>query len=94
MGRPRGRRWASLRRHRICEIHFRRRRRRSHQFRLREPVPGGTGNVATDLAATATGGGARRGALNAIQLVQVVPEPSTALLSALGILGLIVRRRR
>lgn len=57
-------------------------------------MPGGTGNVATDLAATATGGGARRGALNAIQLVQVVPEPSTALLSALGILGLIVRRRR
>ncbi len=63
-------------------------------FDFENVVPGGTGNVATDLAATATGGGARRGALNAIQLVQVVPEPSTALLSALGILGLIVRRRR
>ncbi len=61
-------------------------------FDFENVVPGG--NVVTDQAPTTSGGGARRGVLNAIQLVQVVPEPSTALLSALGILGLIARRRR
>lgn len=63
-------------------------------FDLENVVPGGTGNVATDAAPTTTGGGARRGVINAIQLVQVVPEPSTALLGILGALGLVVRRRR
>ncbi len=62
-------------------------------FDFENVVPGD--NVVTDLApGTAGGGGGRRGVLNAIQLVQVVPEPSTALLSALGILGLLARRRR
>ena len=59
---------------------------------------GATPNVAVDLAPNAatppSNTASRYSALNAIQLVQVVPEPSTALLSALGILGLIVRRRR
>jgi hypothetical protein len=59
---------------------------------------GATPNVATDLAPNnntpPTNTASRYGALNAVQLVEVVPEPSTALLSALGILGLIVRRRR
>lgn len=59
-------------------------------FDLENVIPGG--NVVTDLAPSSTGTGARRGALNAIQLV-VVPEPSTALLGALGLLGLLVRRR-
>jgi PEP-CTERM motif len=61
-------------------------------FDFENVVPGG--NVVTDLAPTTTGGGARRGVLNAIQLVQVVPEPSTALLGMIGMLGLLVRRRR
>ncbi len=62
-------------------------------FDFENVVPGG--NVVTDLApGTAGGGGGRRGVLNAIQLVQVVPEPSTALLGALGVLGCLVRRRR
>lgn len=59
---------------------------------------GATPNVAVDLApnnATPPANTASRyGVLNAIQLVQVVPEPSTALLGILGALGLIVRRRR
>ena len=59
---------------------------------------GATPNVAVDLApnnATPPSNTASRyGVLNAIQLVQVVPEPSTALLGILGALGLVVRRRR
>lgn len=61
-------------------------------FDIENVVPGG--NVVTDAAPSSTGGGARRGALNAIQLVSVVPEPSSVLLSMLGALGLMVRRRR
>lgn len=60
-------------------------------FDLENVVAGS--NVVTD-SVTHPSGGSRRGALNAIQLVQVVPEPSTALLSALGVIGLLVRRRR
>ena len=63
-------------------------------FDLENVVPGGSGNVVTDSAPSNTGLGARRGALNAIQLVQVVPEPSTALLGALGVISLLARRRR
>ena len=64
-------------------------------FDFENVVPGAGGNVATDDApGTAGGGGGRRGVLNAIQLVEVVPEPSTALLGALGVLGCLVRRRR
>ncbi len=56
------------------------------------PTPG---NVATDSAATTTGGGARRGVLNGIQLATTpVPEPSAVLLGGLGLLSLLVRRRR
>lgn len=63
-------------------------------FDFENVVPGVGGNVVADDAPSSTGGGARRGALNAIQLVHVVPEPSTALLGILGTLGLLVRRRR
>jgi MYXO-CTERM domain-containing protein len=34
------------------------------------------------------------GALNGIQIVSVVPEPSAALLGLLGMVGLFRRRRR
>jgi len=55
-------------------------------------------NVTTDLApSNATSGtrASRYGVLNGIQLVNApVPEPSTALLGGLGILGLLLRRRR
>ena len=51
-------------------------------------------NVATDLAPDSTGGPSDFGALNGIQVREVVPEPSAALLGALGMLGLLVRRRR
>jgi hypothetical protein len=62
-------------------------------FDFENVVPGV--NVVTDLApGNLTGGGGRRGVLNAIQLVHVVPEPSSALLGLLGTLGLLVRRRR
>ena len=60
---------------------------------------GSTPNVATDLAPnqnTAPGDntGSRYGALNGIQIVSVVPEPSSALLGMLGLAGLLARRRR
>lgn len=60
-------------------------------FDLENVVAGS--NVVTDLV-THPSGGSRRGVLNAIQLVQVVPEPSTTILSALGVIGLFARRRR
>lgn len=62
-------------------------------FDLENVVPGGSGNVTTDNAPSNTGLGARRGAINAIQLVHVVPEPSSALLGLLGAFGLLRRRR-
>lgn len=62
-------------------------------FDLENVVPGGGGNVTTDNAPSNTGLGARRGVINAIQLVHVVPEPSSALLGLLGALGLLRRRR-
>lgn len=59
---------------------------------------GATPNVAVDLAPNAatppSNTASRYGALNAIQLVHVVPEPSSAILSALGLIGLLARRRR
>ncbi len=62
-------------------------------FDLENVVPGSGGNVTTDNAPSNTGLGARRGAINAIQLVYVVPEPSSALLGLLGAVGLLRRRR-
>ncbi len=59
---------------------------------------GSTPNVATDLAPNGNtppaNTGSRYGALNGIQLVSVVPEPSSALLGMLGMAGLLLRRRR
>ena len=60
-------------------------------FDIENVVPGS--NVVTDSAPSSSNGGARRGSLNAIQLVSVVPEPSSALLGMLGALGLMIRRR-
>lgn len=54
-------------------------------------------NAPSDLAPSNAASGtksSRYGALNAIQLVHVVPEPSSAILSALGLIGLLARRRR
>lgn len=59
-------------------------------FDLENVVAGG--NVVTD-SVTHPSGGSRRGVLNAIQLVHVVPEPSSALLGLLGAFGLLRRRR-
>ncbi len=50
-------------------------------------------NVATDLATDSTGGSSDLAALNGIQVVSV-PEPSGMLLGALGLCGLLARRRR
>lgn len=50
-------------------------------------------NVATDFATDGTGGSSDLAALNGIQIVPV-PETSTALLSGLGMFGLLLRRRR
>lgn len=59
---------------------------------------GATPNVAVDLAPNAatppSNTASRYGVLNAIQLVHVVPEPSSALLGLLGVFGLLARRRR
>jgi hypothetical protein len=65
-------------------------------FLWRNVVPGlpATGNVITDAAPNTSGGGSRFAALNGIQIVQVVPEPSSALLALLGTFGLLARRRR
>ncbi|MCW1887520.1 hypothetical protein OKA04_22480 [Luteolibacter flavescens] len=54
-------------------------------------------NATQDLApnGNATGNTASRyAALNAVQLVSVIPEPSGALLALLGMTGLLARRRR
>lgn len=51
-------------------------------------------NVATDAALDSTGSSSDYGALNGIQIVSVVPEPSAALLGLLGMAGLLRRRRR
>ncbi|MCW1923696.1 PEP-CTERM sorting domain-containing protein [Luteolibacter arcticus] len=60
-----------------------------------------TGATPNVLADEATNGstppantGSRFAALNGIQLVSIVPEPSSALLALLGMTGLLVRRRR
>jgi hypothetical protein len=50
-------------------------------------------NVATDAATDGGGGSSDLAALNGIQIVSV-PEPSTAFLGGLGLLGLALRRRR
>jgi len=66
------------------------------QFTWQNVVQGSGGNVLVDAApSTATSGtqASRYGALNGIQLV-AVPEPSAALLGALGLCGLFIRRRR
>ena len=55
-------------------------------------VPGD--NVVTDNVPSSTGTGSQFSGLNGIQIVQVVPEPSSALLGMFGALGLLVRRRR
>lgn len=63
-------------------------------------VQGETGNLEEDeldaAPSNASSGtlSSRYGALNGIQLVAVVPEPSSALLGVFGMLGLLVRRRR
>jgi hypothetical protein len=57
---------------------------------------GATPNAATDLADNGNTSGntaSRYGALNGFQIVSVVPEPSAALLSLLGMAGLLRRRR-
>jgi len=52
-------------------------------------------NVVTDAALDSGGNGSSDyGALNGIQIVSVVPEPSAALLGLLGMAGLFRRRRR
>jgi hypothetical protein len=55
-------------------------------------VPGD--NVVTDFAPSSTDTGSRFAALNGLQIVNAVPEPSVALLGGLGMLGLFIRRRR
>lgn len=61
-------------------------------FKWENVVPGV--NVVTDKVPNNLDNGARFSSLNAIQIVQVVPEPTSALLSLLGAVGLLVRRRR
>lgn len=52
-------------------------------------------NVTTDDAPNPAGGGSRFGALNGIQIRSVpVPEPAAAFLGGLGLLGILIRRRR
>jgi hypothetical protein len=59
---------------------------------------GATPNVVTDSAPNGNtppaNTGSRFAALNGVQLVQTIPEPSSALLGLFGIAGLMVRRRR
>ncbi|WP_367870727.1 PEP-CTERM sorting domain-containing protein [Luteolibacter sp. Populi] len=62
-------------------------------FMWQNVVTGPGGNVLTDAVPNGVNGGSRAGALNAIQIVSV-PEPSAVLLGALGMLGVLVRRRR
>ena len=50
-------------------------------------------NVLTDAAPDGSGGPSDLASLNAIQVVSV-PEPSVAFLGGLGLLGLVLRRRR
>jgi hypothetical protein len=61
-------------------------------FKWENVVPGV--NVTTDNVPNSTNNGSRFSSLNAIQIVQVVPEPSSALLALLGTFGLLARRRR
>lgn len=61
-------------------------------FKWENVVPGV--NVTTDKVPNGTGNGSRFSSLNAIQIVQVVPEPSSALLSLFGAAALLGRRRR
>jgi hypothetical protein len=61
-------------------------------FKWENVVPGV--NVATDNVPNNTNTGSRFAVLNGIQIVQVVPEPSSALLALLGAFGLMARRRR
>lgn len=64
------------------------------------PNTGATGNVAANSDAAPNGqpassnSNSRFAALNGVQLVSTVPEPSSALLGMLGMAGLLVRRRR
>lgn len=61
-------------------------------FKWENVVPGV--NVTTDNVPNSTNNGSRFAVLNGIQIVQVVPEPSSALLALLGAFGLMARRRR
>jgi hypothetical protein len=61
-------------------------------FKWENVVPGA--NVTTDNVPNSTNNGSRFAVLNGIQIVQVVPEPSSALLVLLGTFGLLARRRR
>jgi MYXO-CTERM domain-containing protein len=66
-------------------------------FQWANVVQGGSGNVTTDLAPSNAASGtlsSRYGALNAVQLVAVIPEPSSAILAFAGLAGLCLRRRR
>lgn len=51
-------------------------------------------NAETDKVVSNTNSGSRYAALNGMQIVEGVPEPSTALLAIPGLAGLTLRRRR
>jgi hypothetical protein len=61
-------------------------------FLWQNVIPGN--NVVSDSVQNSTNTGSQIAALNGIQIVQVVPEPSSALLALLGTFGLLARRRR
>jgi hypothetical protein len=61
-------------------------------FLWQNVIPGN--NVVSDSVQNSSNTGSAIGALNGIQIVQVVPEPSSALLALLGAFGLMARRRR
>ena len=53
-----------------------------------------TGSNLTVSSLPTVTGGVTRAPLNGIQIVEVVPEPSTSILALLGLVGFVARRRR